>query len=310
MSKSVSPSYENIFYIGGTGISGVTDISIDYSVARQSIDILGGGHIQPILGEAMQGEVTFSRNYIYDDPLLDLTGDYGVDGTLIYGTDLTQSAGQVIGFTSGYLTNYTISAEIGNVPTVECTFAVFGKIGSGVRQGELDYSGVYEMPPLCFINQSNILVSLEQSNTNRVTQFSQQYNISRTPIYTLSPKTNENYYAPAQVITKDPIELLTNFTVEVDDYDTANMMDNLRSGVYEGGLSVIIRCPNGGPILDHNSVALRDHNNDVIEDHGVGIDIYTGPTTSGNLLSESINISTEGVLTVNLQFRNFLEYDR
>ena len=71
---------------------------------------------------------------------------------------------------------------------VECTFLVFGKLGSGVRNGELDYSGIHELQNLCFVNQKDIEISLEQSTTNEVTQFSQKYNITRTPIYDLREK--------------------------------------------------------------------------------------------------------------------------
>jgi hypothetical protein len=279
---------------------------MSYSVSRKPINILGGGHIQPILAEPLQGEISFTRNYIYDDPILDLTGNYGVDGSLIYASDLDDNDGQVIGFTSGYLSSYSISAQVGNVPQVECTFIVFGKLGSGVRNGELDYSGVYALQDLCFVNQKNIEISLEQSSTNRVTQFSQKYNITRTPIYDLREKTSENYYAPTEVITNSPIEVTTDFTVEVDDYYTANMMDNLRSGVYQGGLGVIVRCPNGGALQDHDDEFLLDNNSENIEDDGRGVAIYRSPVISGNLISESIDTSVDNLLTVNLQFRNFL----
>lgn len=307
MANNASPSYENIFYIGGTGISGVTNLNMSYSVSRKPVNVLGGGHIQPILAEPLQGEVSFTRNYIYNDPLLDLTGDYGVDGSLIYASDLDDNNGQVIGFTSGYLSSYSINAQVGNVPQVECTFLVFGKLGSGVRNGELDYSGIHELQNLCFVNQKDIEISLEQSTTNRVTQFSQKYNITRTPIYDLREKTSENYYAPTEVITNNPVEVMTDFTVEVDDYYTANMMDNLRSGVYQGGLGVIIRCPNGGALQDHNDEFLLDNNSENIEDDGRGVAMYTSPVISGNLISESIDTSVDNLLTVNLQFRNFLQ---
>ena len=38
---------------------------------------------------------------------------------------------------------------------------------------------------------------------------------------------------PAEVLTSYPIEVRTNFTVEVDDFETANIMDTIRSGHYE-----------------------------------------------------------------------------
>jgi hypothetical protein len=310
MAYNASPSYEHIFYVGGTGISGITDLSMSYSVARTPVNILGGGHIQPVLAEPIQGEISFTRNYIYDDPLIQLTGDYGVDGSLIYASDLSESNGQVIGFTSGYLTNYSISAEVGSIPEVRCTFTVFGQLGSGVRNGELDYSGIHTLPHLCFLNQDNIILSVDQSDSNRITKFSQEYNITRIPVYELKQKTSQNYYAPTQVITQTPVELSTNFTVEIDDYYTANMIDNVRSGVYKS-LGVNIKCPlkegTLDGLLDHNSEFIRDHNNQIIQDDGLGITAYNGNIpASGNLLSESITTSVDGLLAIDLQFRNFI----
>jgi len=306
MAYNASPSYEHIFYIGGTGISGIRDLSFSYNVARSPINALGMGHIQSVLAETLQGEISMTRDLIYIDPILNLTGDQSVDGSIIYASDLRESNGQVIGFTSGYLTSYSVNASVGDVPTVDCTFAVFGKMGSGVRLGELDYSGTAPTEVIGFINQSEIKVSLEQGTTNRVTQFSQSFNIERIPIYDLKQKTSENYYAPTEVITNSPIEVTTDFTVEVDDYYTANMMDNLRSGVYQGGLGVIVRCPNGGALQDHDDEFLLDNNSENIEDDGRGVAIYRSPVISGNLISESIDTSVDNLLTVNLQFRNFL----
>ena len=100
---------------------------MSYSVSRKPVNVLGGGHIQPILAEPLQGEVSFTRNYIYNDPLLDLTGDYGV-GSLIYASDLDDNNGQVIGFTSGYLSSYSINAQVGNVPQGGMYFSCFWKI--------------------------------------------------------------------------------------------------------------------------------------------------------------------------------------
>ena len=92
---------------------------------------------------------------------------------------------------------------------------------------------------------------------------------------------------------------MTDFTVEVDDYYTANMMDNLRSEVFiRGGLGVIIRCPNSGALQDHNDELLDDHGEN-IEDDGRGVAMYTSPVISGNLISESIDTSVDNLLTVN-----------
>lgn len=307
MAKNASPSYEHLFYINGTGISGVRDLDFSYGVSRQPVNPLGVGHLQPVLVDVIQGEVSFVRDIIYQDPILDLTGDYGVDGTLIYAADLTESAGQVIGFTSGYLTNYSVSASINDVPTVQCTFSVYGQLGSGIRNGELDYSGSSPLHILEYINQGAIILDVDQSSTNRITQFNQSFNITRIPIYDLKQKTSQNYYAPTQVITQTPVEMSTSFTVEIDDYETANMIDNTRSGVYKR-ISSYIRTPARATdgLQDENLGFLQDENDNILQ----GLDYATAyqfAPLSGNLISESIRTSIDNLLTVNLEFRNYLE---
>jgi hypothetical protein len=310
MAYNASPSYEHIFYIGGTGISGIRDLNFSYGVSRTPVNALGVGHVQPVLAEALQGEISMTRDLIYSDPILSLTGDVSIDGSIIYASDLSESSGQVIGFTSGYLTSYSVSASIGDVPTIQTNFSVFGKMGSGVRLGELDYSGVTPTQIVGFLNQRDIEVSIEQSTTNRITQFEQSFNVERVPIYDLKEKTSENYYAPTQIITKTPIEVTSSFTVEIDDFETANLMDNTRSGVYKR-INGVIKFPedNINGLRDHSGPIgdfIRDDSNNVIEDAGYKT-MFEFASISGNLISESVTTSIDGLLNVNLEFRNYLK---
>lgn len=306
MSKNASPSYEHLFYINGTGISGVRDVSLGYSVTRPPINPLGIGHLQPTLGGFLQGEVSMTRDMIYIDPILELTGDIGVSGSIIYAPDLEEDDPLVIGFTSGYLTSYSVSVDVGNVPIIQSTFAVFGQLGSGVRTGELDFSGDNSLNMLEFVNQGSIVIDVDQSETNRVTRFAQDLTIERTPIYDLKEKTSQNYYAPSQVVTKTPIEMTTDFTVEVDDYKTANVIDNTRSGVYKR-ISSYIRTPNREEdgLQDEDEFFLQDENGEKLEGQDYTT-VYEFAPISGNLLSEQIRSNTDGVLTVDLQFKNYL----
>lgn len=303
--KNSSPSYENLFYIDGTGIPGIQNINIDNSVSREPINILGVGHAQPVLSEPLRGQVSFTRQYIYDDPILKLTGDQKINGSLIYSSDFEENEALVIGFTSGYLSRYSISCEINSTPRVDCTFDVFGKIGSGIRNGELDYSGNAPINILGFANQGSIFLSLDQSETNRITSFSQEINITRTPIYDLKQKTNENYYAPVKIITKTPIEISTNFEVEIDDYKTANLMDNLISGIYKNiGISIKEASKKILSIKDHNDEYILDHNDQKIED-GDFVSLYNFDLQSGNLLSESVKSNIDQSLSLSLVFKNY-----
>ncbi len=308
MSYNASPSYEQIFYLGGTGVSGIRDISASYTVGQKAVRLLGAGFAREIISEPLRGEFSLTRDMVYVDPVLQLTGEQPISGTLLHAVEL-DGAEKVYGFNTGYLTSYTVNCDVQDVPTIESTFAVFGQMGSGVREGELDYSGTAPIQTLGFVNHESVFLTYNGSGTNRAVSVSQNYNINRIPIYTIDQKTDLTKYAPAEVITEYPIEITTDFTIDIDDYDTANMIDNVRSGIYET-IGVEIRLGKKADTLDdNNDECLKDNNGECLGDDGDGITRYEFLSTTGHLVSESIETSIDGVLRVNLQFKDYYNKD-
>ena len=312
MPNNASPSYEQIFYLGGTGVSGIRNLSAGYSVGQKQIKALGAGFTQEVIAEPLRGDMSMTRDMLYQDPVLGLTGEAPISGTLLYGVEL-DGAEKVYGFNTGYLTSYSINCDVQDVPTIESSFAVFGQLGSGVREGELDYSGVAPLQNLGVVNHESVFLTFNGSGTNRAVSASQTYNINRVPIYTLDQKTSEIYYAPSEVLTEYPIDITTNLTIEMDDYETANMIDNIRSGNYQT-LGVEIRLGAKAETLDGHAVVgdklcLQDNNGDCLGDDGDGITRYEFLSTTGHLVSESIESSVDGVLSVNLEFKDYYNKD-
>ena len=169
MAKNASPSYEQIFYLGGTGYSGIRGISAGYSVGQKAVKILGAGFVRDVIAEPLRGEFSMTRDLLYQDPVLGLTGEAPTSGTLLYGVQLHTPAYQteekVYGFNTGYLTNYTISCDVQDVPTVYTTFAVFGQLGSGEREGQLDYSGTAPLQNLGFVNHEAVFLTFDGSSS-------------------------------------------------------------------------------------------------------------------------------------------------
>jgi len=312
MPNNASPSYEQIFYLDGTGVSGIRNVSAGYSVGQKQVRALGAGFIREVIAEPLQGELSMTRDLLYQDPVLGLTGEAPVSGTLLYDVEMN-GAEKVYGFNTGYLTSYSINCDVQDVPTIETTFAVFGQLGSGERERELDYSGTAPLQNLGFVNHEAVFLTFNGSGTNRAVSVSQDYNINRIPIYSLDQKTSETLYAPSEVLTEYPIEITTNLTVEMDDYETANMIDNIRSGNYQT-LGVEIRLGAKEDTLDGHAVVgdtlcLQDNNGDCLGDDGNGITRYEFLSTTGHLVSESIESSVDGVLSVNLEFKDYYNKD-
>ena len=61
MPNNASPSYEQIFYLGGgdtasrTGVSGIRSISAGYSVGQKKVRALGAGFIREVIAEPLGG---------------------------------------------------------------------------------------------------------------------------------------------------------------------------------------------------------------------------------------------------------------
>ena len=312
MPNNASPSYEQIFYLDGTGVSGIRNVSAGYSVGQKQVRALGAGFIREVIAEPLQGELSMTRDLLYQDPVLGLTGEAPVSGTLLYDVEMN-GAEKVYGFNTGYLTSYSINCDVQDVPTIETTFAVFGQLGSGERERELDYSGTAPLQNLGFVNHEAVFLTFNGSGTNRAVSVSQDYNVNRVPIYSLDQKTSETLYAPSEVLTEYPIEITTNLTIEMDDYETANMIDNIRSGNYQT-LGVEIRLGAKEDTLDGHAVVgdklcLQDNNGDCLGDDGDGITRYEFLSTTGHLVSESIESSVDGVLSVNLEFKDYYNKD-
>jgi hypothetical protein len=211
-----------------------------------------------------------------------------------------------------------VNCGVGDVPSVDCSFVSFGRFGSGIREGDLDCSGQapysavnFQKEYFAFANQGSIECGLNQSGTNRVVQAAQSYTIQRDPIYDLSQKTASDLtggagFVPTEVLTNYPIEVRTNFTVEVDDFETANIMDTIRSGHYET-IQLKINKSLAGllPLLDNVGGSLQDSVPEDLLDNGRRT-LYNFRSVTGQLISENISTSIDGVLSVNLEFVDFL----
>ena len=301
--KNSVVNYEHKLFLNEQGISGLRDFSASYNTNERQINTLGVGFARSVYGGSLEGSVSMTRDLLYDDPVLAFTGETPVSGTIIYDDDA-----KVFGFNTGYLVSYSMDAAVGGTPTTNCRFVSFGGFGSGVRNGELDTSGTRDqINKLSSANQGSISVTLNGSGTNRIVALSQSLDIQRFPIYGVNQgKSN----LPVQVVTKYPIEVRTNFTVEVDDLDTAQLVDNLISGNYQVFNFRIRESLRGSKeIEDHNFASVDDHNDLPLQDAGSRT-LYNFNSVTGKLVSQSINTSVDGVLNVSLGFVDYLNRNK
>jgi len=207
--KNAIVNYEQQFYLSGIQMSGVTSLEGSYSISESPINIIGKGYTYPMRTGPMQGQFKISKYYIGQEPLLSYTGDNALSGSINFDD-------KSFGFSSGYLSDYSIACSIGSIPSATASIVVFGDIGSGINS-----SGTNPHPDIQIPNQGSISINCKGFETNRVTDFNYSLRTNRSPIY----KMGSSY--PVQVDRKFPLVQQASFTVEVDDFETRKMREYL-----------------------------------------------------------------------------------
>ena len=62
--KNASLSYEQNFYVNGTGLSGVQSINGSYGIQERPINVIGYGYVNHIIEAPLEGNFTITRTLI------------------------------------------------------------------------------------------------------------------------------------------------------------------------------------------------------------------------------------------------------
>lgn len=207
--KNAILNYEQQFYLSGILLSGVTDIQGSYAINEDPINIIGQGHTYPVMNGALVGNFSIGKYYIGRDPLLDYIGDSPISGSVNFNN-------KSFGFSSGYLTEYSLECSIGTIPKAQASIQVFGNIGSGINA-----SGMAKHPDIQIPNQGSIVLNTTGYENNRITNFNYSLSIGRSPVY----KIGSPY--PVQVDRKFPLIETASFSMEVNDYEVVQLHEYL-----------------------------------------------------------------------------------
>jgi hypothetical protein len=306
--KNAITNYENTFYLKGAALSGVTSVDGSYNVDYKPINTIGKGFNKQVMASVPTAELSVSRYLTNNDPAFNLTGDgssytaKSVNGGLYY-------QNKYFSFQKGYLSSIGINCSVGEVPTIETSFDIFGDIGPGFNPSGTSYAGGVFVPQV-----KNITLTCKNSSTNRVKDFKVDFSTPKQAIYALS---ETNSQLPVEVHNAFPIEITSNFTLEIDDYETKTAFQDLTSN---GETNFDIRI--SGTILLDTPLTLSS-GNDVpfhassgstseyilnayeknIED---AVPIFNFSVSDAIIVSERINSSSEDLLSVNLSYKAYL----
>ena len=310
--KNAITNYENIFYMGNAALSGVLSVDGSYNLDYSPINSIGKGFLKQMITAAPKVELSVDRYLTNNDPIFvnNLTGDgikslaRSINGGIYY-------QGKYFGFTQAFLNSFGISCSVGEVPQIQSSFDVYGDIGTGVGYNPSGdgYAGGVFVPQV-----KNIVLSCRNSTTNRIKSFDINFSTPKQAIYGLSSSNSEN---PIEVHNIFPIEVITNFTLEIDDYETKTAFQDLMSnGETEFDIKI-----SGTVLLDTpltlssgDNVSLYASSGDTSEyvllayekNEEDAVPIFNFYNSSARIVSERINSSSEDVLSVNLSYKAYL----
>lgn len=230
-------SVDQEFYINGSQLSGVSSVNGNYSIPTKANNFLGYvGPVEVCQNGPGRADFSFSRSMVTSDKAITrLIDDTGFNGGLIYN-------GKYLGFNSGYLTSYSASFSVDSIPNTQASISVYGEMGPSVSpETEPDESDLeYPFIPM----SSGITINCDGRESNRVTNFSFSIKVKRQPMLKVGS------IFPCQVISSTPIESNFEVDLEVDDYETKNVYDYIKTGVHRKNIKIelIDKCDNSKKI--------------------------------------------------------------
>lgn len=205
-------NYQSRFFAGDYEVSGIESINLSYSDSSSILYPLGtrrgfnSVNIQP------SQTLSINRNLIYEDYLLNYTGEGPIDGSIYY-NDVHY------GFREGYLSSYTLNCAVGAVPRTSANLFILDEMQTGIDASEgfkVDVHPVIDIP-----SQGSISISCENSSTNRVVGFNYGISIKRKPFFGICDTKHKD------VRIVPPIEYSCSVQIEVDDAFLQNSWDFL-----------------------------------------------------------------------------------
>ena len=260
----MSLNYDQTFVLNGQQLSGVSSLVFDYNFGVGKIETLGAKNFGFTKVSPPEGSVSFNRSLIYNDPLLNYTGDSACSGHF-------QQNGVTNLFTSGYLTRYSVSCGVGQIPAVSSEIRVFGEMKSGV-------GGQIAAHPDVFIpSPKSIEVSNVYGNSNKVKDFSYSLEIPREPKYSVGA----NLY-PDAVVRNGAIQISASISFDVRGFSPLDV-HSFAKEVSAPSFSVNIK----DRTLSTTLMSLSVHN--------------------AQIISQTLDSNTDSPLTLNLSYEGYVE---
>ena len=124
-------NYEQKVILDGYNLSGIQNVSASYGISEKPVRAAGVGFIDALIDAPLQGNLSIERTMVGADPLIELDGfgNYIYDEKEFDGAVVAQDNSQGFGFQKARLVRYSVSCNIGEIPTISTDFTIYGNLG-------------------------------------------------------------------------------------------------------------------------------------------------------------------------------------
>ena len=218
---------DQAFYIDGLQVSGVSSIGATYNIPTEDNNFLG--YVGPAdLMQNAPGVARFSVERVMvtvDEPITQLIAkEDGFDGGIKYNS-------KNINFQSGFIDSYQCSFAVDSLAESSVSISAYGEVGPNVTIKE----NTQTQNSLCIPTSSGITIECDGRETNRVLSFAFEMNADHKPMYKIGS------IFPCEVVLGTPIKQRFSIEMEVDDYESKNVYDYMRTGIHFETIRVILR---------------------------------------------------------------------
>ena len=185
--------------------------NIDIIIINNIIKPIGFSKGISVANGEPQKSLSLTRNLLYQDPILNYTGNLAMDGSINYGQ-------YSYGFKKGYLTEYMVNCAIGSIPKVSVNAVILDELKSTSSS-----AGYTQHPNIYIPNQGSISMTCDNSTTNRVIGFDYSIRCNRKAFFTIGSE------LPEEVLLIPPLEYSAVVQIEIDDaflQDSDNYLTN------------------------------------------------------------------------------------
>jgi len=298
-------NYENRFYLNGNAISGVLSVQGNYSVNYGPINTIGVGYNKQVMAEVPSASFSVNKYLLYNEPFLRFTGERPDKQAQRFAGSIDYF-GKSFGFQTGCVNSISLDCSVGEVPQTSIDIQVFGDIGKTISA-----SGNIGAPYISVPQVKDIILSCSGSSTNRITQFNYNINCPKKPIYLLQPSGFSSTgpsgpsgpianfaYVPYEILLELPIEIDASFTIEVDDYESKKLYDQMNNDI-DYNFNIEVR----GKVFQSLSLGVLDL---LALDASNGILLFKQTFSNVKLISQDYNSSADDVLSVKLSYKGYL----